>query len=62
MAAIKHPTGTNSTITDETNDVCPLESVKPPTPFSSLGTNVAEKASEIPITMWKDAAVTAAKI
>lgn len=33
------------------HDVSPLDSVIPPIPFSSLGTKVAEKASEIPITM-----------
>lgn len=47
---------------DAIHEVSPLDSVRPPTPLSNLGTNVAEKANEIPITMWKEAAVAAAKI
>lgn len=62
IADIRHPTGTDRTIIDAIPDVCSFGNVKPPTPFSSLGIKVAEKPNEISITIWKDAAVAAAKI
>lgn len=61
-AAIKQPTGTESTITDATHDVCSLVNFKSLSGLSTWGTKIAENANEMPITMWNDAAVAAAKI
>lgn len=51
IAAIKHPTGTESTITDAIHDVCTFVSFKSLSSLSTCGTKIAENANEIPITM-----------
>lgn len=62
MAAIKQPTGTESTITDAIHDVSTFVNFKSLSSLSTCGTKIAENAKEMPITMWNDAAVAAAKI
>lgn len=62
IAAIRHPTGTESTITDAIHDVCTLLSFKSLSSLSTCGTKIAENANEMPITMWNEAAVAAAII
>lgn len=62
MAAIKQPTGTESTIHDAIHDVWVFVNFKSLSSLSTWGTNIAENANEMPITMWNDAAVAAANI
>lgn len=62
IAAMRHPTGTERTITDAIHDVSCWVNFKSLPSLSTCGTKIAEKANEIPITMWNDAAVAAANI
>lgn len=62
IAANKQPTGTDNTITDAIHDVCCFVNFKSLSSLSTCGTKIAENDNEMPITMWNDAAVTAAKI
>lgn len=51
IAAMRHPIGTESTITEAIHDVCSLLRCKSLSSLSTCGTKMAEKANEIPITM-----------
>lgn len=62
IAAIRHPTGTESTITEAIHDVCSLLRCKSLSSLSTCGTKMAENANEMPITIWNEAAVAAAII
>lgn len=62
IAAKRQPNGTESTIMDAIHDVCSLLKCKSLSSLSTCGTKMAENAKEIPITMWKEAAVEAARI
>lgn len=55
-----HPTGTARTTIDATQDDWVDVRMRSLSGNSHCGIKMAEKASEIPITMWKEAAMTAA--
>lgn len=61
-AEIKQPIGTERTITDAIHDVSVFVNFKSLSSFSTCGTKIAENANEIPITIWNEAAIDAAKI
>lgn len=61
-AAIKQPGGTANTITDAIHDVWSFVNFKSLSSASTCGTTIAENASEMPITIWNEAAVTAENI
>lgn len=58
--AIMHPTGTASTITEATHEDWVGVSTRSLSGNSTCGIKMAENANEMPMTMWKDAAITAA--
>lgn len=60
--AKRQPTGTANTITDATHDDWVAVNFNSLSGPSTCGMRMAENASDIPITKWNEAAVTAANI